>query len=449
MCKILSRILVLDGFSVTCFCRPAEAIEYIRRTPPDLVLTDMKMPEITGMEVVRATHDASPGTGIVIMTAYGTIEGAIDAMRAGAFDYVRKPFQTDELLITLTKALEQRRLLVENETLNETLRRQTEHTQIIGTSPLIQEVVSLIGKAAPTSSAVLIYGESGTGKELVAKAIHKQSPRRKKSFVAINCASIPEPLLESELFGHEKGSFTGADRTKMGLIELAHEGTLFLDEIGDLPFLLQSKLLRVLQEHEIQRVGGLRTIPVDVRLLAATNRDLKSAIDMKEFRTDLFYRLNVITITLPPLRDRVGDIPVLVEHFLEQTRIRLRKPRASISEDAMRALEQYHYPGNVRELENIIERMIVLCDSNSLGISDIPADIRSKVSTSYARETTPLQHTDYREAREEFERAYLLKVIETTRGNISEAARLSGLSRRHFHEKIDKLKIRPGRSGSS
>jgi DNA-binding NtrC family response regulator len=443
MCKILHKILSLEQYKVACFTDARQALEAIRRSPPDLVLTDIRMPAMSGMDVLTATKAASSRTNVLMLTAFGTIEGAIDAMRAGAFDYITKPFKTDELLVTIARALEHGRLVAENESLSETLRRQTAASTIIGESAPLREVLAMVAKVAPTDAAVLIRGESGTGKELVAKAIHQASPRHKRRFVAINCASIPEPLLESELFGHEKGAFTGADRTKLGMFELAHDGTLLLDEIGELPLVLQSKLLRVLQEQEIQRVGGVQTIPVNVRLLAATNRDLKAAIEKKEFRADLFYRLNVISITLPPLRDRREDIGVLAQFCLERSRKKIGKPRVEISEEALLALERYDYPGNVRELENIIERMVVLADDDRIGVEDLPADVREPQRVGGGR--VDAGSIEYKDAKDSFEREYLLRVINAARGNISEAARLSGISRRHFYEKLERLNIKTER----
>lgn len=443
MCKILAKILSMEHYQVTPFTDPELAVAYIRKSPPDLVLSDLRMPQMTGMDVLAATKAASSRTNVLMLTAFGTIEGAIDAMRAGAFDYITKPFKTDELLLTIGKALEHARLVAENESLTETLSRQAAGPEIIGESAPMKAVLAMIAKVAPTDAAVLIRGESGTGKELVAKAIHQQSPRSRARFVAINCASIPESLLESELFGHEKGSFTGADRTKMGMFELAHDGTLFLDEIGELPLALQAKLLRALQEQEIQRVGGMQTIRINVRLLAATNRDLKAAIEKKEFRPDLFYRLNVISIALPPLRDRREDIRLLAEHSLGRARKKIGKPDVRLAPDALAMLEAYDYPGNVRELENIIERMVVLCDDNEIGLLDLPIDVRER-----GRAGVPVLDTasvEYKEAKDSFEREYLLRVINAARGNISEAARISGISRRHFYEKLERLNIKTER----
>jgi DNA-binding NtrC family response regulator len=449
MCKILGKILTMENYRVRCFTDPREAVEQIRRSPPDIVVTDLRMPEMTGMEVLQATRAASPNTNVLVLTAYATIETAIDAMRAGAFDYITKPFKTDELLLTIGKALEHTRLLAENESLNETLRRQVATERIIGDSAQMHEVLSTIAKVAPTDAAVLIRGESGTGKELVAKAIHQSSSRHRKRFVAINCASIPESLLESELFGHEKGSFTGADRTKLGMFELAHEGTLFLDEIGELPMALQPKLLRALQEQEIQRVGGMQPIPVNVRLLAATNRDLKAAIEKREFRSDLFYRLNVINVTLPTLRDRPADIPVLVNHILERTRKKIGKPGVTMSPEALEMLMKYDYPGNVRELENIIERVVVLSDGGEIQPMDLPTDVREGASGlspgESRRAAANARAVEYKDAKDDFEREYLMRVINAAKGNISEAARISGISRRHFYEKLERLHIKTER----
>ena len=448
MGKILSRILEMEGYHVTAFSHPVKALEYIRSTPPDLVLTDMRMPEISGLVVLRESRAANAYTNVVVMTAHSSVETAVEAMRSGAFDYITKPFKSEELLLTVSKAVANTRLLEENETLTETLHRQSGvMSDLIGESTAIREIKMMISKVAATDSAVLIRGESGTGKELVAKAIHQQSSRSKKRFVAINCAAVPENLIESELFGHEKGSFTGADRTKMGLMELAHGGSLFLDEIGELPLALQAKLLRVLQEREIQRVGGLHTIPVDIRLLAATNRDLKLAIAAKQFREDLYYRLDVIQLELPPLRQRAGDVAILARHFIEKLCRRMNREPVEISPEALEALEQYTFPGNVRELENVIERAIVLCAGNHIEPLDIPADIRearSSYDAMHAGEsnTADTLAVDYRLAKDAFEREYLQRAIAAAKGNISEAARMTGLSRRHFYEKLDKLGLK-------
>lgn len=457
---ILSRILQAEGYYVTAFSDAAKAVEHIRATPPDLVVTDMRMPDVTGMDVLRATRGASADTNVIVMTAYATVEKAVECMRAGAFDYITKPFKSDELLMTVGKALAHTRLVRENESLTETMNRQSGvDVSMVGESAAMRRIEELIQRVAPTDSAVLIRGESGTGKELVAKGLHQLGRRRKKRFVAINCASIPENLLESELFGHEKGSFTGADRTKMGLVELADGGTLFLDEIGELPMSLQSKLLRVLQEREIQRVGGVHTIAVDIRLVAATNRSLRRAMAAKEFREDLYYRLNVIEIKLPPLRERAEDVGMLAEHFLEKICRRMNRSKLKIAMEAVESLEKYAFPGNVRELENVIERCIVLSDGDMIELEDIPQDIRR--AAEYGMNLDMAQSGDYpaveaaraekdgagrllefRDARDDFEREYLQRALAEAKGNVSEASRMTGLSRRHFYEKMEKLGVR-------
>lgn len=434
MCKILTKALNIEGYHVTAFTSPLRGLEYVQKYRPDLVLTDIKMDELDGMEVLRRVKEIDPNIVVIMITAYGTIEGAIEAMKLGAFHYLKKPFQLDEMLALIDKALSFKRLKDENLGYQEHAALLYGEVEIIGESPAMKKVKELIARIAPTDSSVLIYGESGTGKELVAKAIHQLSPRKNKRFVPINCAGIPETLIESELFGYEKGAFTGATQTKMGLIELANDGTLFLDEIGDLPLPLQAKLLRVLQEREIQRIGGLKQIPVDIRLLAATNRDLKYEMEQGNFRRDLFYRLNVINITLPPLRERREDIPLLIDYFLKKYSRSARNPQIRFSPSAIEALMNYNWQGNVRELENIIERLTVLIDKPVIEREDLPADIIG-VSVS------PRISADYRTAREEFERNYIIELLRRTQGNVSDAARLAGLSRRHLYDKIEKYKI--------
>jgi len=447
MCKVLTKILRMEDYNVITFTNPREALEHIRQVQPDVVLSDIKMPELSGMELLKAVKRDLPQIEVLIMTAFGTIDEAKEALREGALDYVTKPFKTDELLLALQKAMEHKRLVEENLSLNEVLKRTAPADTFIGESPQIQEIRELIEKIAPTETAVLIRGESGTGKEIVARAIHNKSGRSGR-FVPINCASIPENLMESELFGYERGAFTGADQRKLGLIELASGGTLFLDEVGELPPALQVKLLRVLQEREIQRVGGLRGIPVDIRLLAATNRNLKTAIHEGRFRTDLYYRLNVISLRLPPLRGRRDDIELLTRHFLERFSQKMNRPGMDVSEDALDALRMYRWPGNVRELENVVERTMVLCERPLIEISDIPPDILGKGTPAVGIQaiTTPPRvdsSLPFRDARSKFEKAYVERLLERAKGNIAEAARLSGISRRNLYEKIERLEIDP------
>ncbi len=460
MCRILTRFLNLEGYSVSTFTDPREAVAHIEREPPDVVLTDIKMPHLTGEQVLKRVQELDSDIAVVIITAYGTIQGAVEALKRGAYDYITKPFQMDDILLTVARALETRRLRQENRLLSDTLGRSAAtSSELVGQSTEMAEVRRLIEKIAPSDSAVLIVGESGTGKELVARAIHRLSPRADQRFVPINCASIPEHLLESELFGYERGAFTGANRTKMGLMELASGGTLFLDEIGDLPVALQAKLLRSLQEREIQRVGGLRNIAIDIRLLAATNRDLLKAIEDEQFRRDLYYRLNVLSIVLPPLRKRPGDIANLARFFVNRYAAK-RGRNITITDRALHTLEQYHWPGNVRELENIIERTVVLLDGDAIDDIDLPADLAGIGSVRLAgvtptpappashREPEPMTHAarelvdsaiDYREARDRFEREYLRQILLQCGASVTEAARRTGMSRRNLYEKFEKL----------
>lgn len=452
MCTILRKVLSQEGYNVETFTRPDQAIAWLEHSPAEIVISDLKMPQLSGMDVLRAVRRVSPETSVILMTAYGTIESAIEAVREGAYDYITKPFKLDELMLIVERAAERTKLREENEALTRTLARPFEPTELVGDSPPMRELRTIIAKVAPTDAAILLRGESGTGKELVARAIHRNSRRAEAPFVAINCASIPETLLESELFGYEKGAFTGADRPKMGLVEVANGGTLFLDEIGDLPVPLQAKVLRMLQEQEVQRVGGLRPIKVNVRLIAATNRDLETAIQQRTFRQDLYYRLNVISIELPPLRERAEDIPLLVEHFCAKAARKLRRTVPRFAPDALEALKRYPFPGNVRELENLIERLLILCERDEIQCEDLPEDIRTLNRSrrpGLSATSAPITTLDYRKAREDFERAYLQHLLEATGGNVSEAARLSGLSRRHLYEKFERLDIRVPHRGES
>ena len=448
MCKILTRILNMEGYHVSSFIDPDEALKYIEKYQPDVVLTDIRMPDKSGMEVLREVKDQFPQIAVIIMTAYASIEGAIQAMKEGAFHYVTKPFRSEELVANIEKAIEVHQLHREKASFSEQIKRAYADVNLVGESPQLKDVKQILEKIAPTDSAVLINGKSGTGKELAAKFIHKASHRSENRFVPIDCACIPENLLESELFGYERGAFTGANQMKLGLIELAHGGTLFLDEIGELPLQLQSKLLRVLQERRIQRVGGLKQIFVDIRLLAATNRDLSKSIKEGNFRQDLFYRLNVINIKMPPLKEREGDIPLLVHYFLERIGPRLKKENIKVTPQAIDLLKNYAWPGNVRELENVIERIVVLLEGDTIRMEDVPADIRGDaavIKASGEEKPTPGISTpiDYREARGRFEREYLSELLVKTGGSVTRAAHLSGISRRNLYEKLDKTGLKP------
>jgi two-component system response regulator PilR (NtrC family) len=380
------------------------------------------------------------------MTAFGSIEGAIDAIRAGAYDYVTKPFKTDELLMTLQKALERTRLEEQNEVLSQTLERQAGGAEILGTSEPIRQVLGLIDRVAPTDSAVLIRGESGTGKELVARAIHYNSARAPMPFVTVNCSAVPETLLESELFGHMKGSFTGAIANKAGLFEVANGGTIFLDEIGDTTPAIQVKLLRVIQEREFRRVGGNQDVKVDVRIVAATNRDLEKAVAEGAFREDLYYRLDVIPIKLPPLRMRTGDIPLLSQHFLEKFSKESGKPVPTMSQEAMRVLLAHEWRGNVRELENVVERVVAFTTGSSVTDADIRGWLHKPVNNEQVLPSElPEDGLDLEGLINTIEKGMLLKALERSQWVKKRAARLLRLNTRSFRYRLEKYKIKGGR----
>lgn len=360
--RVLEAMFTKDGYTVLTAENGKKAIDIAGSNTIDILISDLIMPDMTGVEVLRAVKDIQPHCAALMITAYGTIKTAVEAMRLGAFNYIAKPFEMDEVRLMVKQALENRILLEENVYLKQQLRTNYRFDNIVGSSGKMQEVFKVVERAADSRATVLIRGESGTGKELIARALHFNSARANKQFVAVSCAALTETLLESELFGHEKGAFTGAAGQKAGRFELANHGTLFLDEIGEIPLSIQVKLLRVLQEREFERVGGTKSIKVDVRLVAATNRDLEQAVAEREFREDLYYRLQVIQIFVPPLRDRKEDIPSLADHFLQKyCRENGRKIKA-VSDDALELLSAYSFPGNVRELENIVERAVVLAD---------------------------------------------------------------------------------------
>jgi DNA-binding NtrC family response regulator len=356
----LMEALQRPELSVVGYGRAAEALEGISDGSASLLLTDMRMPEMDGMQRLQEVRRLDPNLPVVMMTAFATIETAVEAMKRGAFDYVMKPFKAEEIDLVVNRGLEHHRLVAENEYLKDELAKKFKNADFVGKSPAMKAVFEEIRQAAPTSATVFIRGESGTGKELVARSIHVQSPRRNKPLVKVNCAALSAGVLESELFGHEKGAFTGADKRRIGRFEMADGGTLFLDEVSEMDLGLQGKLLRVLQEKEFERVGSSETISVDVRILASSNRDLEKSIEAGEFRQDLYYRLNVISVELPPLRDRKSDIPALAQHFLDRHRLEEGSRVKSIADDAMDLLRRHDWPGNVRELANIMERLIVL-----------------------------------------------------------------------------------------
>src|SRR5580700_92322 len=372
--KILSAQLTRDGYDVMTAEDGEQGLTLLREHHIDLVITDLKMPKVDGMTLLRRALELEPELPIVLITAHGTIDTAVEALKSGAFDFVTKPFDKDEVRQIVAKALRTRELRGADATPVPTGRGV--RFGIIGSSPGITDLYAVLERVADTPTTVLITGESGTGKELVARALHEHSSRKDKPFIKVNCAAIPKELIESELFGYERGAFTGAVTSKPGRFELANGGTLFLDEIGEIPIEMQVKLLRALQESEFERVGGIKTIRVDVRLVAATNRDLKKLIAAGSFREDLFYRLNVVPIRLPALRERAGDIPLLVGHFLGKFNDRLKKRVTAVDPEAMEALSAHAWPGNIRELENVIERAVLFCDSSKVRVQDLPPEVR-------------------------------------------------------------------------
>jgi len=431
---ILQMILEAEGYETTTAGNGRQALEAARASAFDIVLTDLKMPDLTGIELLSELQRAQAGQCVILMTAHGTIDSAVDAMRKGAFDYLTKPLEKDELLLVLRRAMERNQLVRENRRLKEELRTRFRLESIVGAHGSMQDVFRVVHKVAQSPSTVLIYGESGTGKELVARALHHESDRRTRPFYAVNVAALPESILEAELFGHEKGAFTGAESRKIGLFEQASGSTLFLDEVGDLKRDLQVKLLRTLQEREILRVGGTERVKVDVRIVAATNQDLDRAVREGRFREDLYYRLNVIPIALPPLRDRRTDIPLLVDHFVAKY---AGGARRSVSKEALEVLIAYDWPGNVRELESVIERVLLLAETDQIAPSDLPGSVRTRVAS--PRGAVDLDIPEQGIDLDALEESLMLKALEKAGGNVSRAARLLGLSRRTLQYRMAKL----------
>jgi two-component system response regulator HydG len=441
----LEQMLTRVGHDVVSAGGGAEALAACREQPTDLVITDFKMEGMTGLELIEAMRkqDLPGDPDVVLITAYGTIDIAVDAMKRGAADFITKPFDPDEFKVKIEKALRTRQLKRERDAFKaeaEYLREEVEHHfgEIVGRSQSMRDIFESIRKVAETNSSVLIYGESGTGKELIARAIHRHSPRAAGPFVKVNCSALPEGLLESELFGHEKGAFTGAIKERKGRFELAHGGTLFLDEISDIPPSVQVKLLRVLQEKEIERVGGEKTIHVDVRIISATNRDLGPLVDKSQFGEDLYYRLHIIPITVPPLRQRKEDIAPLVHHFIETVASEIGKPIRGISDDAMEMLHRYDWPGNIRELENMIERAIVLCDGDALGTEEFPLDRRTVPRDPESLIPPPLGTISLDDALARLERSMIERALEEARGVKTRTAELLGIKTSALYYKLEK-----------
>ncbi len=436
---ILSGYLKKKEFKIFSASSGNEAITIVKNNLIDIVLSDYKMPDKTGLEVLEELKQLNPEISFVMITAYGTVENAVKAMRLGAFDYISKPVDLDELDLLLERIIENKNLKSENRQLKDQLKEKHSISSIITNSPKMEEVISIASRVADSKATVLITGENGTGKEVLAKAIHFISPRGDNPFVAVNIPALTESILESELFGHEKGSFTGADKLKKGRFELADKGTIFLDEIGDIPLSTQVKLLRVLQEHQIERVGGTESINIDVRIIAATNQDLEKKIKEGLFREDLYYRLNIVAIKIPPLRERKEDILPLLEYFIKKYCNENGKEDINISKETVDLLMKYNYPGNVRELENIVERAVVLARGNTITVKDIPMNV-----TGFKEEMTlpnPRNETLTQQV-ETLEKKLIYDALRESNGNQTKAGKILGLTERNLRYKLKKYNIR-------
>lgn len=444
MREFLEIMLHREGYKVSAASSGQEALKMLNDEIYDLIVSDIQMPGVSGLDLLRNVKETSPETLVIMITAYASTETAVEAMKDGAYDYITKPFKVDEIRLIIEKALEKKRLEVENTLLKREFRERYSFGNILGDSPEMLRVYDLIEKIGPTKTNVLIEGESGTGKELVAKATHHQSPRRDKPFVAITCGVIPEGLMESELFGHMKGSFTGAVANKAGLFEMADGGTVFLDEIGELHLPIQVKLLRVIQERSFRRVGGTDDIVVDVRIISATNKTLEEEVRKGRFREDLFYRLNVLQITMPPLRERLSDVALLSRHFLDKYAKEHGKTVSGITPTAMRLLEGYNYPGNVRELENIIERGVALEQGRQLSVESLPDSVREGGRVDKRLTDIPRSGLDLEAAISEFEKTLILNALDKTGGVKKRAAKFLNISFRSMRYRLEKYGLSTG-----
>ncbi|MCC7385176.1 MAG: sigma-54-dependent Fis family transcriptional regulator [Deltaproteobacteria bacterium] len=439
----LAGLLKKEGFQVAVASNGDDAIKELGGEPFDLVITDLALGKgPSGMEVLETSRRIRPETPVVLITAHGNEKIAVEAMKSGAEDYVPKPFDNDELRLVVRRALERTRLVREHRMLLERIQREFGFGSLVGSGPEMQRIFETIKKVAETDLTVLIRGESGTGKELVAQALHQASQRRERPFIAVNCAAISRELVESELFGHEKGAFTGADARRTGRFEAASGGTIFLDEIGDMPLETQAKVLRVLQERTLERVGGHQPIPIDVRVVAATHRDLEAEVEDHRFRGDLYYRLRVVELELPPLRARRQDIPALIERFLGQLADRLGRPKMQVSAAALAKLDAHLWPGNVRELRNVVERAAVLASGPEITPDDLDLGERKSRTREVPADTGVPFNEAKKRATEEFERAYLLRALEAHDGNISRTAEAIGMIRQSLQQKLKELGIR-------
>ncbi|BEQ15351.1 sigma-54-dependent transcriptional regulator [Desulfoferula mesophila] len=431
VCRRLQRALLKEGYEVECFGEGSSFLQRLPTHPFDIVFTDLRMPGIDGLEVLRQARSLKPGCEVIVFTGHGSMDTAIQAIKQGAYYYVAKPFQLQEITHLADSALEKIKLKEENRRLKKEVERQSSFQRFIGASPAMRELYSMIQKVALVECNVLIEGESGTGKQLAARAIHDLSPRAERPFVAFNCGGFSEDLIANELFGHERGSYTGASATKIGLLESAAHGTVFLDEVGEMPLSMQVKLLHVLQDKRIMRVGGTKPISLDIRIISATNRDMKNAVAEGMVREDLFYRLNVVTLRLPRLSERREDIPLLAAHFSQRYSQACGKAEPRISAEAMELLMSYSFPGNVRELENIIERAVALCDNRIVRVADLPPDLRDLEFRTYEGEEL--------QSLEEIERRHIAKVITKTGNNKGLACEILGMPRTTLWRKLKKF----------
>jgi len=432
--EVIAEALEREGYEIVKALSGKTALEIINSEDFDLVVTDLKLPDLDGMEILRRAKEEIPYVEVIVLTGYGTVEGAVEAMQSGAFTFLQKPVDINILRQTASRAIEKRELELENLRLKEQIERKYRFENIIGRSPQMQEIFRQIRRVAPTRANVLIVGETGTGKEIIARAIHQNSPRRDKPFIAVNCAAIPKDLLESELFGHEKGAFTGAVRQRTGYFELADGGTLLLDEIGEMSPEVQAKLLRAIETREFWRVGASKPIQVDVRIISSTNRDLEEAVREGKFREDLYYRLKVFTIKVPPLRERREDIPLLVQHFIEEICKQNNRPPIKISREAMDKLISYSWPGNVRQLRNVIESVIITATSDTIELKDLPEEIRG--STPADKDESDRIDIRVGMSMEDIEREAIKRTLIETGGNKTKAANILKIGLRTLYRKI-------------
>jgi two-component system response regulator PilR (NtrC family) len=450
MREILDALLSREGYDVRVAGSAQQGLDLARAMPFDAAIVDMMMPGMDGIAALDELKKVDDDLPVLMITAFASVENAIAAMKRGAFDYITKPFKNDEVLVVLRNALAQRRLVAENRALRQNLQAHAnKFGDIIGRSPRMKQVFDLIIQAAPSRTTILINGESGTGKELVARSLHQNSTRADRAFITVNSGNLPPDLLESNLFGHVKGAFTGAVYPKKGLFELADKGTIFFDEIGNIPLETQAKLLRVIQEREFMRLGGIENIKVDVRIIAATNVDLRRMMEEGRFREDLFYRLHVITVQLPSLRERKEDVPLLVQHFFDKYGIENNKPDLELTPEALDLLHEYDWPGNVRELENVVERAVVLSSSNRIDVDLVPDHVRTNKSFQMPQFVVPPEGISYREAETAFQRGLIESALEAAGGVQKRAAELLQIKPTTLNEMIKRHDIRPRRKRSS